>query len=283
MDVTELSQVLRNSLNIENYLNIELNFTGNTEKYDNHMSDVSFLTVNCETESGEKKKLHLVMKKGKESLLTRNLLKIRSVFMQEINLYETIFPRFMKFQEDRVLKKNIFYPLPKNYKSVIFKSTEFILLANLKAEGYRLWPRNQPLNGKHLELCLKNYAKLHALSLAMRDQQRLQYENTVKDLEDVMESHLKGPMYYLLGPLFDQVTELLEKRKMSDLCSKLKQLLDEEFIVNKALKLILEGTDYSIVNHGDAWINNFLFLYQVNCYYFEIIFLINHIIASVHL
>lgn len=262
METQQLSQVLKKVFQEKKFKSHEIDFTGGTQKYDNHMSDIHFVKVNCVAEDGTKKILELVIKKGKQNPLLRKVMHTREVFMQEIILYEIIFPLFKKFQEKKKLS-NIFNPLVESYKAIIEENTEYIILQNLKAEGYKQYNRKIPLDRNHLEICLKAYGKLHAVSFAVKDQQKLKFEYAVKNLSDIYKNHFKGEVYKTMQPLFVELLEILRTEQEINLHAKLLHLMEKESIGDRCLKLLYEETAVVVLNHGDPWINNLLFSYKV--------------------
>lgn len=262
MSLFKVNTIIQKSLQEMHFKNCQIDFAEGQEIIAGHLSDITFLDVNCETQTDRKTVLHLALKSSKENEFTRDLLNLSNIFKQEILFYETVFPSFLEFQVHRGIK-TIFNPLAKIYKCVVKKNIDLIMLENLKTSGYEVCDKRQPLSSQHLKLALVDYGKLHALSFAMRDQKPDLYQHITKDLKSVLKAHTLNVLSPFLPTLFNQVLDLLLKKQEFDVHSKLKHLLDHKKIIEQALQLYDENTTYSVVNHCDPWINNLMFQYEV--------------------
>lgn len=187
MKSTFLSNVIQKALEENNFKRCHVDFTGEQKISEGHLSEISFVDVSYETDSGEKEMLHLAIKKSKETEALKDVM-IR-VFEQETLFYRTIFPIFLEYQIQRNVK-DVFNPLVKFYKTVITDSVRVIILENVKAKGFELRDRRQPLTLQHLTLALQYYGKFHALSFAVNDRQPELFKVLSNNVNEALNKHL---------------------------------------------------------------------------------------------
>lgn len=264
MHYEEFNRTIKLAQDFKNYFKTKINITGTTDKSINYMSDVIFASVVCETQNGEREVKDVVIKQGSKSSLIRSIFHTNTVFQQEILLYSIIFPSYLDFQKEREVRE-VFNPLPKFYISSAEEKEEFIILANLNFNGYQIHSRKEAFSRKHTEICLKEYAKLHALSFAMRHQNKSRFDQLMAMLNgEIYAKHFQGRNIDLNTVLFDQIVQLLKRKGMSALNKKLEELLSLGNPAERSVDLLLEKTNYNVLIHGDAWLNNLLFFYEVS-------------------
>uniref|UniRef100_A0A6P7GGL7 Uncharacterized protein LOC114338723 n=1 Tax=Diabrotica virgifera virgifera TaxID=50390 RepID=A0A6P7GGL7_DIAVI len=226
-------------------------------KGDNFLGIINSIIV-----KNSEKTLNLILKSAHTNEAFRNAAPIHNIFTREIYLYEQVFGEFKKFQNKHNII-NQFVSIPKAYLCSSEVGKEALLMENLKTEGYKLWNKKIPMNPGHVKEVLKEYAKFHAVSLAMKDKcpekfnkmAAKVYDNVFEDnpavsdeekLHQFITSVMSNGYQAVSGDI--ELTECLKnvEGKMFDLMSK-------EFKKEK-YKLVL--------THGDCWCNNFLFKYE---------------------
>lgn len=263
MEPGEMKVVIENSLKEKNFKNCEIDFASAQKVSDGHLSDVTFVNVHCLTRTGSKKGLHLALKQSKRNEAVSDLLNQKGVFKQEMLFYEMIFPIFLDFQIERKIEQ-IFDPLPKIYKAITIGSTDLIILENVRASGFEMCNNRQPLPLQHLKLALQYYGRFHAISFALRDQKPALYQQMADVLKNTIKRHISRTVNPYLPKLFEQLLALLAERHEFEHHKRLKCLLEEKNIIERAFNLFDENTGYSVINHTDPWINNLMFHHKVS-------------------
>lgn len=265
MNFEEFLQWVKQSLQEQGYRNIEVDLSGGKNITDGFLSDIIFIKVNCELENNQNVTLQLAVKKGVENIVVRKELEIESLFNQEIVFYEKIFPIFLEIQiqKNRV---NIFNPFAKYYKSLINNGNELLMMENIKAKGFELSERCKPLSLRHVKMALETFGKFHAFSFVLNDQNPELFASITNDLKDTLIQHFDRSSlpYRQMQELHKHNLELFLRRNENDVYNKMHSFMNNENIVDHVLDIMEEKTLYSVINHGDSWINNLMFQHQVN-------------------
>ncbi|KAJ8942620.1 hypothetical protein NQ318_013333 [Aromia moschata] len=141
---------------------------------------------------------------------------------------------------------------------------ESVIFENLKEIGYDLWDRKKPMNWDHIVLVLKEYGKLHAVSLAMKEKNPGLYERLTEDMENLYIKMYEG----------DDETK---RKKMEDAKKfvgvGIKALKGHQSAMEALERFSLTAYEYMnkdiamkedalVFLHGDCWCNNILFKYE---------------------
>ncbi|CAH2010216.1 unnamed protein product [Acanthoscelides obtectus] len=150
---------------------------------------------------------------------------------------------------------------PKCYKCLKLDNREVIVLENLRTLGYELHAKRSCLNVHHSRLVLKEYAKLHALSFALKDQNRKQFDAIAKFSHDAWVDILSAAsLQRSMKNSRQDVLALLKKRGDMHLYEKFSQVSKDG--PKKILEIFQTTDEQSVILHGDCWNNNFMFQYQ---------------------
>ncbi|KAK5646581.1 hypothetical protein RI129_005045 [Pyrocoelia pectoralis] len=126
---------------------------------------------------------NFILKCSPPSGILRSMVPIRNMYNIEIYLYSTVFSEFTRIQKEKNIL-NPFKPYPHFYKSLNDDGEEMLVLENVKQLGYKHQNRQQPLDYVYVSLIVKQYAKLHALSYAIRDQKPELFECFEKNMRN---------------------------------------------------------------------------------------------------
>lgn len=239
---------------------------GMKEKGDGFVADVMFATVTLDEPNHNGKQLNLVAKVSKKSKEIRKL--TSDLCQREVLFYKNIVPIFQHFQQEKNVKEP-FRAIPKCYKTFLTEHTEVIIQENMKIKGYVLHNRKLPININHMKLALTNYAKFHAISLAIRDQK-----------PDIFQK-IEESFYNLISPIVTEFKPIYEKGTVkvinnlnelgrSDLAKRYEKLVERN-VVDILLDLLGDTPDERVVVHGDCHNGNFLFEYKVIQFFTNII------------
>lgn len=234
--------------------------SGNTEKGDGYLGDITFVEVNGYDAKKEEKTYRFVIKCGKKSTPLRDAMPVRLAFENEIYFYNNILPVYKKFQEEKGIKEP-FDNYPKCFGTLLMDDMEVLVLDNLKFKNFCVHDRKQPMNKEHILKVVKTYGKLHAISYAIKDQKPEFFKQLASQLGDVFVefSKLSSPEEPR-SPLQD-VVDIAIKNNSNDIAEKADNLKDNAIF---AYKITDPDDPYAIILHGDCWNNNFMFKYAVS-------------------
>lgn len=208
--------------------------------------------------------LHLLCKMMPGSLETRDEMNMVEMFKREAFFYQKVVPAFEHFQEVRGLTaENGFFGFPKCYACVCDEERDefIIVMEDLRPKNYRMWPKKQPVDIDHVREVLREMAKFHAVSFAMRDQQPEKFIELTM-VGDMLRSLMQKKTFIeYFDSSHGRALCVLERDlpqhsiKFHSIWKNAAQLLDQVF----------DGKDfepYSVLVHGDCWNNNTLFRYD---------------------
>jgi len=207
--------------------------------------------------------LVLVLKLPPDNKTRREALGMR-VFEREVVAYNEVLPLFQKFQLDKGLKPGQgFVSFPKCYYASYDKEKDeaVIIMEDIRKKGFKMQNKYKPVDFAHAKAVLETIAQLHGISLAMKDQCPGVFEK-FKGLTDILTEAMDNDMMKSITALNNEkALETLEpneeniKQKLRGFCD---NMMD---IVQKSTNGEL-SEPYSVINHGDCWINNMMFKYR---------------------
>lgn len=215
------------------------------------------------TKSGSEatEKLHLLCKLAPENAARRKEFKTELMFDREVYAYNKWLPLLTEFQREKGLSDDEgFFCYPKCYAAVADTEKEefFIILEDLKARQFTMWPKQEPIAKNHIYKSIEHLAKYHAISFALRDQRPEVFESlrVLKDfLAEFFESGNFVKMMYSGYELAETVLkDPAHVRIMKDVREKFFEILHS--CVDAGV-----SEPFSVIGHGDFQINNIMWLY----------------------
>ncbi|RZB39218.1 EcKinase domain containing protein, partial [Asbolus verrucosus] len=173
----------------ENLTKLSTKILGNSEKGDGYAGDIIFVFATATTDAGLTKEYNLVLKCSKRSQILRETSPVKDAFFNEIYVYNVVLPAFTQFQEEKGFT-HPFDSVPKCYGTFTDDNMEVIVFENLKNVGYSLWDKKKPLTRRHVDMVINEYAKFHAVSLAMQDQNPEKLEELIGSFPDMFKKFL---------------------------------------------------------------------------------------------
>lgn len=252
-----MEKYIRKALANENFINYEIVLTGSGEKSEGYASDFTFAKVTVTTRDGAERDIEIAVKSSKNSFIKTN----RNTYERESYFYETILPQFTRFQMVNKVE-DVFDSVPKCYKIISDETAEVVVMENLKKSGYELYDRKKPLDLNHLKLVLREYGKFHAISFALKDKRKDDFEKLVANFHDVTLELFAESFKKTIQWCFERACGFVkdvEGNKMYEICSKILQNGADVALV-EILKCV---EPESAILHGDCWSNNFLYKYEV--------------------
>lgn len=258
----QVFSILKEIAENENFITYRINLSNGSEKGDGLLSEITNVQI-----SGQRKtekceindELNLVCKVAFSDKSQREQFKCDIVFEREIYFYNEIAPVFMKFQKERGLTENeIFNAFPKCYKAVYDPEREIfvIIMEDMRVKNFQMWQKGRFAKIENTRLIIRELAKLHAISFAMKDQcpeDFSRFEN-IKDLWPIFID--PGAIYNITISNFQRVIRMLDKPEHKQIYGIFLKNLKNYYVTCSDESI---PRKFCVINHGDAWMNNILF------------------------
>lgn len=188
-----------------------------------------------------------------------------NVFDREVTVYNEILPMFQKFQLDKGLKPGQgFVSFPKCYFASFDKEKDesVIIMEDIRKKGFKMLNKYKYVDYPHAAAVLETIAQFHGLSLAMKDQCPGLFDK-FKGLKDAMtDGMLTDMMKSLTAASCEKAIEALEPHE-ENIKQKLRAFSENVIDIIKTCTNGELSEPYSVINHGDCWVNNMMFKYEV--------------------
>lgn len=191
------------------------------------------------------------------------------LFEREIKMYQHVLPLFVEFQQSHGLTPEGevgFFGFPKCYATVCEPELNrfALVMEDLRAKNYAMFDKLKSIDMNHCQLIMEELAKYHAVSFALHDQRPETFEQFYT-LEDVFVEHMikgnKEMMQTFYDFALDRVVNSLDddETELKTLIRKVNGNLAEQLDTCVTLRPDRRAT--SVINHGDCWNNNMMYLY----------------------
>lgn len=211
--------------------------------------------------------LNLLCKIVSQSKLRRDTFRAIPAFKREIFMYTRVLPTFVEFQREKGLAADeSFLSFPKVFATIVDETNDryALIMEDLRPKQFVMWPRHEPISLQHEILLMTQLGKFHGISYALKDQ-RPDIFAEFEALEDIYADMIaNGHAKNLLGYCIERAIDVLADDGHKNALEKLKR---NYFDIYKSFFTKESIGKYGVINHGDAWTNNFLFQYanDVRC------------------
>ncbi|KAG5863225.1 hypothetical protein JTB14_038435 [Gonioctena quinquepunctata] len=255
-------QWVRNSLRKEELREIDVEIEGHSDA-EGFLSHIILVKACCITKKNKQKTYNLAVKYMKEHEGLRKLSCVQQACKIEFYMYSRVFPALKNFLHERKIQDEL-HSIAKCYACIDCGHEEVIIMDNLKANGYEMNDKKEPLNVHNLKAVLKEYGEFHALSFALKDQKKELYKELIQHLHhDIFISTMN----------LTQMRESFEKNLRTALMTL--KLNGDISLHDKLYKLFSKPPHemmidaisnieelQSVIVHGDCWNNNYFYKYQ---------------------
>ena len=233
---------------------------------DGFTSDVIRVTISGQrTPSDEKTSLILVVKVPPTNEDRRKLALI--VFEREVLAYNNVLPAFDKFQlECGLAPSDIFNSYPKCYFAHFDKETgeTAIILEDLRERQFTLGNKFDFVDLERTRKVCEALGRLHAVSLAMRVKQPETFA-TFQQLSDIFsEAVPKDLVQASVSASTPRVLNVLDQPGDEVYREKLIEYEKNCLAILNDCTKVENFEPFGAVAHGDCWINNVMFRYEVS-------------------
>lgn len=204
------------------------------------------------------KTFNLVVKKAPKKEPFRKILEIERKFQVEIAMYEKVLPAFLKFQQQEEVQ-NPFRSWPECYYTNWKRLEESLVLEDLKFEGFES-PRRE-MDEEHIDLVLGELAKFHATSYAVKNKN---FELFAELKHEILPGGFFTVFETMKNALCMHLDIVIRNLSVDDDDLKQKLISCKGFIRESLSVLSQEVDEHSVILHGDCWLSNIMFKYEVS-------------------
>lgn len=178
----------------------------------------------------------------------------------EIYFYDVILPAYQKFLEEKSVENGL-KSIPKCYGTL---ENKIIALENLKKKGYSSHEKTQLLDLDHVILALKSFAEIHAVSFAMKDQDRENFDQLLGPIDISRNEFRSEKIGQIVKNDIKRFLESLDPMQHRKLLERSKNLPEELVEYGENTLHNPDTNEYDILIQGDCQCKNMVFLYEVN-------------------
>ncbi|KFB51965.1 AGAP013267-PA-like protein [Anopheles sinensis] len=211
--------------------------------------------------NGLPKAISVIAKVAPTTSLRRSLYNSSAHFQREKYVFDMVLPMFEAFQKTCGLHSaKRFAHYPSVIRSECCEGYEYILQRDLMSQGYRNFPRTEPLAYDDVLLVLTHLAQFHAISFAMQQQAPEVYATIVAQLQEtIFVPPLHSSFVDFLQRKVDYAIETLRHNPEAGdgaVGERLCRFRDE---YGQAMIDCVQNRDDTVICHGDCWISNILY------------------------
>lgn len=220
---------------------------------DNFLGVMISVTINGTTgKNGNSKsdKLHLICKVPPSNEDRKKNFRTDLVFDREIYAYSKLLPAFIRFQKEKGLcEADSFVSFPKVYFCDFNpeNGTAILIMEDLRAKNFEMWPKEKVIPLDHELFVMRELAKFHAISFAMKDQRAEEFAEFKKLKDGFAELAFHGKLRSFMNRTVERAAEVLKNpkhKKMMENFSKTYVKSCENFLIGPA------SSEYGIIGHG---------------------------------
>lgn len=239
-------------------------FGSGFKKGDFYLSEVFRLKVEGEDANGQPLNVNLVVKALPKKAARRKLFRSDIFFRNEINFYKKVLPAFEKFQKG-TKAKNPFNEYPQYYASHCDGVNDFLALRDISELGYGAASRQETIDYEHCAAIMKSLGRFHAVSLAFKDQQPDEFTKVAQSIE---ETYYNDKFRAWYTPFLKDAIKVAEHAVSTEFPGTVYEEKSKKFLHDDVfqvqINLVERKNKYSVIQHGDCWMPNFLFRYNEN-------------------
>jgi Ecdysteroid kinase-like family len=212
-------------------------------------------------------KLPVIVKMPPDSPERRAQFSAIPIFEREAEFYAKFCPMLMEFQVERGIldEADGFFAVPKCYKVIADPEQQnyAMILEDLQVGGYRMFNKLATIDLAHVTLFVKNLARYHALSFAIRDQ-RPDLLDEIRQLKDIFNERMIGNNPHFEVAIRSALDRAIGAMKPSEeyKIEKLQKLKEEALQTFQNCASHERCEPFGVLMHGDCWNNNMMYRYE---------------------
>lgn len=260
-NIVQLLQTIAVEHGIKNYT---INVAPGSNHADGFLGIIARVSIVGQCENGEPTELSVIAKMQPTSKARREHFGSNEVFAREILAYTKYLPLIDQFQKSKGLTHGQgFFAYPKCYGVINEPEAEnyALILEDLKVSHFEMWNKLRDIDVEHVTLILKEMAKMHGISFALRDQLPDDYRQFAV-LNDVMVVNMIADNTLRYRDFcMGLAVQSLDMASDKHMASKMEELKNN-YAKHLCECVASEGDDFVIIGHGDCWTNNMMFAYN---------------------
>lgn len=226
----------------------------------------SLKSITVTTAAG--KKTHLIFKSFPAHMTDENnFVVFMKAFWRENSIYKTVFPKLSQFAEEHGME--YLPPIPEYYKGYNDDKHDYILMQDVRPDGYRMPNKLISLTLDETSLTLKELAKFHAIGYAFLRHHGNQVFKNVEGFQflqqdAMMKAMLENQFGDILKMFFNTAASLLETR-FPEGAAKMKKYLESSGKLYHTMEHLTDVEIFPTFCHFDLWSNNMLIKHNELC------------------
>lgn len=257
--LSEIKELLSNSLAGKiNDFNIEV--LGNIEIEQGLMKDIYSILL---THHKSREKIYIVLKQ--QAMVKGEVVDFyMNHYENETHFYRNIWKKFSQMYKDKTGKNLDIVPNCLGVSQSSVNGTWRIAMENLSSKGFRMLNRTVCFNDEHFKILFRAFGKFHSLSMALKEENDLEYRNLLKPLKPTLENIIRGNEVFgkTIKGILRRARNYFDPISEGHLIEKIASFEEEgpEF----CYRILTEDRYDGVILHGDCWSNNFMFKYDVS-------------------
>lgn len=203
--------------------------------------------------------LNLMCKIAPQNKQQRDAFSVLRAFEREVFLYTRVLPMFVEFQREKgLVADESFLSFPKVYATVADKKNDryALIMEDLRANNFAMLHGRDSVTLEHEKLIMMQLGRFHGISYALKDQRPEIYAE-FKAIDDVVIHMMEnGQASIMFRHSIERAIEFSENENHRKVLENLLENYSEIYKSSFSKKFTEK---WGIINHGDCWINNFLF------------------------
>jgi hypothetical protein len=230
--------------------------TAGSSSGDNYLGDIYRIVIIGKRECGTEASFKVILKSCPSNEELRKTIRVDLIYRREILMYSTFLPKLDQFQA--CIEDGDRFHFAKLYRGNCDSGNELLIMEDLGEKGFITHDRLKPLDYDHLSMIMKNLARFHAASFALKAkypdlykvicEARAKFSDFGESADTIMDKFKPGIKKILDGQPYEEKVEFLLEN-----CTE-----EYKIFFNPEL-----SQPYDVICHGDCWTNNFLFKYKV--------------------
>ncbi|KAJ6649395.1 hypothetical protein Bhyg_04629 [Pseudolycoriella hygida] len=220
---------------------------------DNYCSDIYRAKINYTKDGKPNNSISLIIKAMPFSEARSPTLETLEVFDKEVQMYTVTIPKISEILEGEYLCAKCFYAVKEPVQLIVFE--------DLTALGYEMADRESGIDESHCRVVLSKLGRFHAASIVLAEMDETEMDKFYFGFfkpgaagSDVIKAIFeKG--------LISCVDEVKTWEGFESIAKKMNNFCDN-FIEKLADHCKNSPATVKVLNHGDLWVNNFLFKYD---------------------
>lgn len=235
-----------------------------TKPGDGFMSEMIAVTLvgkETNTDSDKllaQKRVPLICKLQPTSSVRQEQFSSSVMFEREVFVYNRLFPLLVRLQRyHKLTDEEGFYSFPKCYVAAmdVFNDESLIIMQDLRADGYALLDKSQPIGLEAATLFVQQLGRLHGLSFVLREQRPEVFADFIGIKEHFTALVYSNSTKAMFDSCYDRAIRVLDKPEDVAFMKKLREHWQK--IMVDSVEPSTMGR-FGVFGHGDCWSNNLM-------------------------